>query len=278
MEQKHIQFQKKRDLGLVLSDSFEFLRQEAKPILKVLAIYVLPFLILYAYGQIYFQRNIASQLDLTNQEALMENIGPFYKNLFLFMFFGIFIQSLLAGTFYSYIEAYVKNCKGNFELADIAPRFFANSLLALGAGLIYTIIVFFGMVFCLIPGIIFANSFSLIIFIFIFEKKGISDAMSRSWKLVNLQWWNTFAINIIGILLVFIVGMLLSLPASIAGLTSNVFQPTDLNLEEMPNWYWGLTAASSIISTALYIVPFTFIAFQYFNLAEMDKPKDIVEI
>lgn len=278
MEQKNIQFQKKRDLGLVITDSFEFLRQEAKPLLKVLAIYVLPFLVLYAYGQIYFQKNIAVQFDFSDQEALMQNIGPFYKNLFLFMFFGIFIQSLLVGTFYSYIEAYIKKGKGNFELADIAPQFFANSLLALAAGLIYTVIVFFGMVFCLIPGIYFANTFSIVLFIFIFEKKGISDAMGRSWKLVNLQWWNTFAINIIGLLLIIVVGMVLSLPATFAGLTGNIFQPNEINLEELPNWYWGLTAVSSIITTALYIVPFTFIVFQYFNLLEIEKPKDIVEI
>ena len=101
----------------------------------------------------------------------MENIGPFYANLFVFLFFGLFIQSLLVGTFYSYIEAYIKLGKGNFEFTDISSKFFANSLLAMGANLVFAIIMFFGIIMCILPGIYFANTFSLLVIIFIYEKK-----------------------------------------------------------------------------------------------------------
>ena len=133
MEQKDIWFRKQRDLGVVISDSFDFLKQEAKPITRMIGIYVLPFVILYAGVQVYFQRNVLSQFDLTNPESIMADIGPFYLNLFMFMFFGLFVQSLLVGTYYSYLEAYIKHGKGNFQLTDISSKFFSNSLLALGA-------------------------------------------------------------------------------------------------------------------------------------------------
>ncbi|WP_372653789.1 hypothetical protein, partial [Draconibacterium sp.] len=112
MEQKDIRFRKQRDLGVVISDSFDFLKQEAKPIFRMIGIYVLPFIILYAGAQVYFQRNVLSQFDLANPESLMADIGPFYQNLFMFMFFGLFVQSLLMGTYYSYLEAYIKHGKG----------------------------------------------------------------------------------------------------------------------------------------------------------------------
>ena len=155
MEQKDIQFQKKRDLGLVISDSFEFLRQEAKPIFKVLAIYVLPFLILYAYGQIYFQKNIASQFDLTDQETLMQNIGPFYKNLFLFMFFGIFILRyqfeliLMTPLIAGFISYYVKISFNKESAVQSPERLYRERLLMGYAGL--CVICFFVLLFVNIP-------------------------------------------------------------------------------------------------------------------------------
>ena len=272
MEQKDIRFRKQRDLGVVISDSFDFLKQEAKPIFRMIGIYVLPFVILYAGTQVYFQRNVLSQFDLTNPESLMADIGPFYLNLFMFVFFGLFVQSLLVGTYYSYLEAYIKHGKGNFQLTDISSNFFANSLLALGANLIFVIIVFFGAMMCLLPGLYFANTFSLVVFILIFEKKGISDALSRSWKLVNSSWWNTLLINLVAIVVLYAVGIVLSIPSMIMGVSSSIFSTEITNPADYPNWYWVLNAISSVITTVLLVIPFTFQAFQYFNLAERNDP------
>nr|WP_319265459.1 hypothetical protein [uncultured Draconibacterium sp.] len=271
MEQKDIRFRKQRDLSLVISDSFTFLQQEAKPLLRMIVIYVLPFIILYAGAQVYFQRNVLSQFDLTDPESLMANMGPFYLNMFMFLFFGLFVQSLLVGTYYSYLEAYIKLGRGNFELSDISSKFFSNSLLALGANLLFAIIIFFGVMMCILPGLYFANTFSLMLFIFIFEKKGINDAMSRSWKLVNSGWWNTLLLNIIGIIIFYVVSFILSIPALIMGVT-NIFSSEITNPADYPNWYWVLSAISSVITTIVFIVPFTFQAFQYFNLAERNDP------
>lgn len=272
MEQREIRFRKQRELGVIISDSFEFLKQEAKPLLRMIGVYVLPFIILYAGAQVYFQRNVLSQFDLTNPESLMADIGPFYLNLFMFMFFGLFVQSLLVGTYYSYLEAYIKHGKGHFQLTDISTQFFSNSLLALGASFVFAVIVFFGAMMCIVPGLYFANTFSLAVFIFIFDKKGISDALSRSWKLVNTSWWNTLLLNIIGVAIFYAVGLVLSIPSMIMGVSSTLFSTEMTNPADYPNWFWVLSAISSVISTIVLVVPFTFQAFQYFNLAERNDP------
>jgi hypothetical protein len=272
MEHKNITFRKQRDLSLIISDSFEFLKQEAKPLMRMLVVYVLPFILLYAGAQIYFQRNVLSQFDLTNPETLMNNIGPFYLNMFMFLFFGLFIQSLLVGTYFSYIEAYVKMGKGNFELSDISTKFFTNSLLALAANLVFAIVVFFGMIFCILPGLYLANTLSLVVIILIFEKKGLSNALGRSTKLVNSNWWNTLAINLLGFLMVYAIGIVLSLPSMILGISNNMLSAGEANPMNYPDWYWALTAISAVITTTLLIIPFTFQALQYFNLAEKENP------
>jgi len=272
MIEQETQFRKKRELGDIFSDSFNFLKQEYKPIASLIATYVLPFLILYGIAQVYLQIKVIGTIDLNDPENLMANIGPFYANIFLFSLFGIFVQSLLFGTYYSFIEVYVKKGKGNFDLAEVKANLFSNSLLALGAGVTVFIITIFGIIMCIIPGIYFANTYSLVAMIIIFEKKGLGNAMTRSWNLVQSQWWNTFLLNIVGVIFIWIAGFILSVPAILSGLTTTIFSLKETGTIEYPQWYWVLNGISTIVSALLWIVPATFLALQYFNLDEAEKP------
>jgi hypothetical protein len=188
-------------------------------------------------------------------------------NIFLFALFGLFVQALLISTYYSYIEVYVKKGKGNFDLSEITPHLFSNGLLAIGASLVIFISVVFGLFLCFVPGIYFANTFSLAIIILIFEKKGIGSALLKSAFLVKFQWWNTFLINISGLILIWAASFMMSLPIALSGYSVNIFNPAKTPVE-FPDWYWIYMGASSVVSSVLYIIPYTFLAFQYFNLDE----------
>ena len=124
MVENEIQFRKKREIGDIFTDSFEFLKQEYKPISKLIGIYVLPFLLLYGLVQVYLQKNVISQFDFSNPDTLLENIGPMYLNIFLFSLFGLFVQSLFIAAYYSYIVVYIKKGKGNFDLSEITLHLF----------------------------------------------------------------------------------------------------------------------------------------------------------
>ena len=273
MVEKKILLIKKRELGDIFSDSFEFLKQEYKPILKLVLTYVLPFLILYGVVQVYVQKNVFGNFNFTDPESIMENIGPFYKNIFLFSLFGIFVQSLLIGTFYSYLEIYIKKGKGNFELSEITPNLFSNGLLALTAGVVTYIIMVFGLALCFLPGIYFANTLSMATMVLIFDKKGLKNALSRSWNLVNIQWWNTLLISIVGIIILWIVSFLLTLPVTFLG-TGNLLYTLEQGATEQSQWYWIMTGVVSIITSFLPIILYTFLAMQYFNLVERTKPEN----
>jgi len=275
MTEKEIQFRKKREIGDIFSDSFQFLRQEYKPVSKLILIYVLPFMLLYGVVQVYLQKTIISKIDFTDSEALLANIGPVYLNVFLFALFGLFVQSLLISTYYSYIEVYVKKGKGNFNLDEITPQLFSNGLLAIGASLLIFVVVMFGLILCIIPGIYFANTFSIVIIILIFEKKGLGNALIRSSLLVKSDWWNTFLINIVGIVIIWTAGFLMSIPSILTGLTAGVFTQGQIPTE-YPDWYWVLIGASTVVSSILWIIPYTFLAFQYFNLDERTKNLEIL--
>ena len=276
MIEKEIQFRKKRELGEIISDSFEFIKQEYKPVSKLVFRYVLPFLILYGIVQVFVQQKILGAVDFTDTESMMADIIPIYKNIFLFSLFGIFVQSLLIGAFYSYIEIYIKKGKGNFELSEITPHLFSNGLLALSAGIVVFVISMFGLALCIVPGIYFANTFSLVVMILIFEKKGLGNAMSRSWSLVNSQWWNTLLLNIVGIVIIWVISFILSLPATIMGVGVNILNPMEQGVTEQPQWFWVLMGITTVITSLFWIIPYTFLAMQYFNLDERAKPENTI--
>ncbi len=134
MTENPIQFIKKREFGEIIVDSFLFLKQEHKTILKLIVLYVLPFVVLHAIVAVYFQKNILFKMDFSDPETLMSNLRPVYLNLLLFSLFGIFVQAMLIGTYYSYIETYIKKGPGNFDFNEVTEQLFANGLLALKAG------------------------------------------------------------------------------------------------------------------------------------------------
>jgi hypothetical protein len=270
MTEKEIQFRKKREIGDIFTDTFEFIRQEYKPISKLVVVYVLPFLLLYGVVQVYLQKNVISKIDFSDSETLLANIGPLYLNVFLFALFGLFVQSLLIATYYTYIEAYVKKGKGNFDLSEITPHLFSNGLLAIGASLVIFIVVMFGLILCIVPGIYFANTFSIAIIILIFEKKGLGNALMRSSLLIKSEWWSTFLINIAGIVLIWTASFIMSLPLILTGLSVGIISQSQTPVE-YPDWYWVVIGASTVVSSVLYIIPYTFLAFQYFNLDERTK-------
>ncbi|MBN2775448.1 MAG: hypothetical protein JXR31_14430 [Prolixibacteraceae bacterium] len=268
MRGKEIFFREKRDIGKIISDSFQFIKNEFRPLFGIILIYVIPFFILFAFLQINAQQRLLESGFLNDPEIFMNNPLPFYKKVFVTVLFNVFAQCLYTAVIYSYIEVYVKKGKGNFSTGDVTSELFNNSLIALGAGAMITVIVFFGLIFCIIPGIYFANTLSLVIMIAVFEKKGISMALKRSWNLVNAQWWNTFLLNIIAFLIIMAVGFVFSIPTFIAGLTNSLMGLGQPESFEYPQWYWYLTGIDSVVSSLLYIIPYTFMAFQYFNLDE----------
>jgi hypothetical protein len=270
MADKEIQFRKKREIGDIFSDSFAFLRQEKRQVTKLVVIYVLPFIILYAFVHGYLQKNVISKIDFANPEALLANLGPFYTNVLFFALFGLFVQCLLISTYYTFLEEYIKRGNSNFELSEVSSRFFSNGLLAIGAGLIIFILSLFGFMMCFLPGIYFANTLSLAFVILVFEKRGIPHALKRSALMVNTQWWGTFLINLTGIVIVWAAGFIITFPLSLMGLTKNILDTENTSVA-LPEWYWIVVGISTVVSSALYVFLYTFMAFQYFNINERIK-------
>ena len=234
---------------------------------------MLPFLLLYAYVQVQVQQKFLGKIDFTDTETLMSNIGPVYSNIFIAGIFSLFVQSLLVATYYSYVEAYIKKGKGNFNLSEITPLLFSNGVMALKANLLLFLIVVTGLFLCIVPGLYFANTLSVVVIVYMFERKGTINAFLRTAFLVNTQWWNTLLLNLLAIIIIWAASILISIPAVFAGGSLDILGTEPLNVEQLPAWYWAVSGLASVVSSVLWIIPYTFWAFQYFNLDERIKAK-----
>ncbi len=267
-------FAKRREPGEILTDTILFLKAEYKPIARLTAVYVLPFMILMAVVQVYLQIKLAEASEIFNQlgqERLIAELGGLYGNMLLFILFNVFVQSLLAALLFTYISYYIRVGAGNFSDADISAMLFHNSLQALAAGFLVAALSLIGLMLCILPGIVLANSLSLAVFISVFENRQPGYSLARSWMLVRRQWWVTLSLAIIGILFMWLVSIIFTLPIFV----QNTFQSLQPLAAEktagMPLWHMIVTGIAVVVSSFAAIVPMTMMSLQYFNLLEREK-------
>jgi hypothetical protein len=270
----NIEFRKKRETGLIIQDTLAFLKSEHKSLIRLIAVYVLPFMALYAANQVFqFIQITESGFSAANinPERMAEEMSGFIGNLTVSVLFNVFVQSLLVAVVYSYIQVYLDKGKGNFTYSDISSILFANSLKSVSAGFIVALLAGFGLFFFIIPGIIIANSLSLTIFVAIFENTGPAEAIQRSWKLVKQRWWGTFALNITGVMVVYLVSITISIPGYIFDIFHNS-QPDGISAPvTLPGWRLAIMGLTLTVSSIATIVPVIFLAFQYFNLKAQES-------
>jgi hypothetical protein len=80
----------------------------------------------------------------------------------------------------------------------------------LGAGLVSTILIILGGICLIVPGIILAIMFSLVVPVIMIEGANALDSLGRSRKLVSKRWGKTFVVIILALLLQVIVTLLIN--------------------------------------------------------------------
>ena len=199
MERPIIKLQKERDFNALISDTFEFIRQEIKPLGQSLLTYAGPFILITAFLGAMYQSSVFTgfgDLEKSNNPFgfLQQMYGIKYQ---LYIMSSAISQVILTLVIYGYIYLYATRGKDNFSPEDVwrmvgkhfIPVFFMT--LALG------IIIALGFVAFIIPGIFLAVALTFTIYAKIAEGLSFGDAMRRSINLVKDYWWLTFGVLII---------------------------------------------------------------------------------
>jgi hypothetical protein len=191
-----------RGLGDILSTAFEIYRANAAKLITIVAVVVVPLTFIGALlAKVLFQQDCANRSLETIQDLqdfandCSSTVGRSFLLGALGWLIVIAIQQLLLGA----------RTRGGAEAilgrtVDVKRSYeYAFSRLGglIGLALLIAIVVGVGFLLLIIPGVIFLVFLAVAVPAFIIERLGVTESMSRSWKLVSGNWWWTLGVIVV---------------------------------------------------------------------------------
>lgn len=300
-----LEFYKKRPFGDKLNATFVFIRENAKPFLKVQLLIAGPILLLMTIVINQFSFDFMN-LGFAPEDLTASDVFRLVKLYGFLILSGIITSAIMPAVTFTYMAKYQTTQPELISNAQIIPGLGSKIFNLIGYNLLTTLII--GAVATLLAFAIgfsvSASAFLVVIFgfalliavvyiavtmslgsaIIIFEKNNPIDAIGRSFRLITGKWWSTFG-------LIVVVGILSAIISQLFGLPRAVFfgikafasfeEGGDLsNMLQMTTGEQALNIVFSVFETFGSIVTnsliFIAIAFQYFNLVERKESKGLM--
>lgn len=280
MEQTQVQLKKIRDFGEVYNDSFSFIRQEIKPLGKAVIKYALPWMIVAAILGVIVnikQQEITNGLSSAGLTPSFSWAVDVYKYLFLSIIINLIGMSALQCIVISYIKLYAKTGQGNLESQDVWNEARQHILPVIFISILVFLMVFIGFCLCVIPGIFLGVSLFAILYAYIIEEKKFGDAFNRSIKLTGQKWWMTLGLILVTIIILYIIQILLSIPAIILGFKSLFFNMTQQTDVVFSTGFYIANSITALLSFVIYSMLIIILAFHYYSLVEMKERPSLQE-
>ncbi|ARV14039.1 hypothetical protein [Polaribacter sp. SA4-12] len=280
-DQNFIQFKKKRDLGTMLSDAFKFLSVEWKPffytIFKTAIIPVLIAICIMIYYLISSTQVFGGIAETANVDNVFDfNFSELILPVFGFIFSYLIAYALISVSALSYIKSYISN-NGVVNFEEVSALTKDKFGAYVGLFILNGIIVFFGLLFCFLPGIYLGIVLSLSMCLLIFQNKGVMDSIGDSFNFIKGHWLETFGILLVVQIIIGIIGFFVDFPVSLysgGSLGSDLLgeDPNELfNIYKDPI-YLILLIISNLIKFVLYIVTLVVTVFIYYDIKEQKNP------
>lgn len=257
-------FKKVRSFSEIFQASTDFLKQEGKFFLKVLALYAGPFILIAAVASTYYQQSI-QQLFLS-EEFINAPLQAFGGGLMLIAIAGLLSNTMLYAAVYGYIKLYTEKGSGNFSQEDVWQVMKDNFLMILITSIVIGVVIFIGFMLFVIPGIYLAVPLSLIFIVRMQEGLSLSEGFKRVFRLAKSYWWQTLGLIIVASILVFFLQMFVSIPQTIYTGVKQFQAISDGSMAQNDVIYLLLGTATSFLSSLAGSYLLVVLAIQYFNL------------
>jgi hypothetical protein len=270
--QTKIELGKPRDFGEIIGDTFAFIRQNFKPLLKYFFIFCGFFLLASAAINVMLQVRVfdvvsnanTSTYGTTNPLANIIGLIPEYLLLFvitILMYVSINVMVLC------YAALYKQKQNTPPTVEEMWGYFKYYYLRILWASFITALVVFGGSVLCLIPGIYLYPIMALVPSIIVIENTSFGYAFNQSFRLIKDNWWVTFGVLVVIYLILYVANLVVAIPSLILGAGSvflHLFKGTS-----------ALSIPAAIFTTVIQSFSYVFhilmivaINLCYFNLTE----------
>lgn len=268
-----IELLKIRDFGEIITDTFTFIRENFKPLIKCFFIFCSFFLvgaaIFTALQQIKTVNNI-NNIRLGEPNPLFGSgrnpFAMFGIEYLMIIIFYLLTYIAMHVTVISYICLYKE--KGNIppEPIEVWGYFKYFFLKVFGSGILLALMLCVGMLFCFVPFFYLYPIFSIIFPIMIIENTSFGYAFNKSFKLAHKNYWTTFGAIFIMVIIVYVASMVILLPIGALNISSMF-----MHFGKGTSMSVTIAAIGGVLEQVvrvIYILPIVTACLCYFSLAE----------
>jgi len=267
MAQQKIQLRKIRDFGENFSDTFQFIRQEFKPLLTVFIFIAGIFLLINAiFAGIYNQQALGIFSSLIRGVTYSEDAT--YYSFFSATYFLLLLMNLLTlSAMRTIIAVYMRY----YDEHGISPTpqqvwsgFIRNIFQIFIFSVVRFVLIIIGYIMCVAPGVYLTVVLMPFSFIIVNENASFGDAFTRCFDLIKENFWISLAIYVVAILIFSFSSGIIGFIVGIITESLSYFTTKQINT--------GLPVVGALLNLIeyfFYIIFFIAAGLQYYTLVEI---------
>ncbi|MEJ7643342.1 MAG: hypothetical protein WKF87_01995 [Chryseolinea sp.] len=304
-----IEFHRRRDFSKKINATFEFIRQNWKPLFKSIFMIAGPPVIVAGmiigsfFGDLLSltqgMANLGANPQVT-QDYFMS--ASFWLQIVLAFTFVLLSSVMSIATINNYIILYGERQSNRIDVSEVWQRVSATFWMYFRTTLFFGILIIVvyalmvipvTMLAAISPGLIILGvmmlffaiiymmiSVSLTFIIRAIEKKRFFDSLARSFKLVHGKWWSTFGLILILYFVMMTISYIPLIPWYGTMIVTSLHDTSEVGGSESQSFSGILMVVFFtlyyMIQLILSALPNIGIAFQYFNLVELKEAKGLL--
>jgi hypothetical protein len=267
MAQQKIQLRKIRDFGENFSDTFQFIRQEFKPLLTVVTLIAGIFLLVNAiFAGIFNQQALGIFSSLIRGVTYSDNVK--YFSFFSGAYFLVLLLNLLTlsamRTIIGVYMLYYDEHGTSPTVQQVWSGFVRNIFQIFIFSIVRFVFIIIGYVMCVAPGVYLTVVLMPFSFIIINENTSFGDTFTRCFDLIKENFWISLAIYLVAMLIFSFSSGIIGFVIGIITEALSYFTTKEINT--------GLPIVGAILNLIeyfFYIIFFISAGFQYYTLVEI---------
>ena len=263
-----IEFHQVRDFGEVLTVTFDFVRENFKPLMKGWLYIAGPFALTNAFISIY-------SMDM------LPSFSQFFSPLSLInLILGVLTYFLTYLVTLGYLHIYLHE-KSPVEFNDLWQFTKQNFWFFTGQYVVLIIVILVGFILLILPGLYLIIVLSIAPIIRIMERRAIFDSIFRARQLMSGFWLKTFGLTVVLFIILLVFGGLLQAPSIVLTFLwpFNNIEAGSFSGSPADN-YPLLTVVAAIgqaLAVCVNIIPMVAYSLQYFNLRERKEAVSLMD-
>ncbi|WP_316826717.1 hypothetical protein [Pedobacter miscanthi] len=271
-----LEFRRKRDFGQVINDTFTFMRQNFKPLIKVYFTFCGLFVVASMLAMLLQQYKMVNMFNATGIEGNPNKFGLssiYNLEYFLSILFSLASYASMSVAVLSYIAVYVKKgneIPGTDEVWGYFKYYFFR---VFGSSLLLILMLIISFFFCVVPFFWLFPYVAMMFPIMVIENGSLGYSFTRSFAVIKDNFWVTFGTIIVVWIIVYACMSMVVLPTTL-------FSMIGMFTHKTPHMSLTLTMITTVLQSicqVFTIIPIITITLAYFSLVEQKENPGLLE-